>query len=189
MQERATTGCLAHFSETNSGDGRSCVRWRTNTANRSAHCRAPGALRVRRSALSHAENQMNSPTVTRGQSRARIAIALAGALAVSACASTPAPTAQIEAAQLAIANAEQAGAGSHAAGELSEARAKLASANTAVQAEKMLAAAQYAEQSQVEAQLATARATSIKAQAVNEEMQRSTGTLVDEMQRVEGEAK
>ena len=132
---------------------------------------------------------MNSPTVTRGQSGARIAFALAGALAVSACASTPAPTAQIEAAQLAIANAEQAGAGSHAAGELSEARAKLASANTSVQAKEMLAAGQYAEQSQVEAQLATARATSIKAQAVNEEMQRSTGTLVDEMQRVEGEPK
>jgi hypothetical protein len=53
----------------------------------------------------------------------------------------------------------------------------------------MLAATQYAEQSQVEAQLATARATSIKAQAVNEEMQRSTGALVDEMQRVEGEPK
>ena len=53
----------------------------------------------------------------------------------------------------------------------------------------MLAAGRYAEQSQVEAQLATARATSTKAQAVNEEMQRSTGTLVDELQRVEGETK
>jgi hypothetical protein len=133
---------------------------------------------------------MDTTTVNRGHSRARIAIGLAGVLALSACASTPpAPKAQIEAAQLAIANAEQAGAGTHAAGELSEARAKLASANTAVQAEKMLVAAQYAEQSQVEAQLATARATSIKAQAVNTEMQRSTGALVDEMQRVEGEAK
>jgi hypothetical protein len=133
---------------------------------------------------------MDTTTVTRGHLRARIAIGLAGVLALSACASTPPPpTAQIKAAQLAISNAEQAGAGTHAAGELSEARARLASANTAVQAEKMLVAAQYAEQSQVEAQLATARATSVKAQAVNEEMQRSTGALVDEMQRVEGESK
>lgn len=133
---------------------------------------------------------MDTTTVTRGHSRARIAIGLAAVLALSACASTPpAPTAQIAAAQLAIANAEQAGAGTHSAGELAEARAKLASANTAVQAEKMLAAAQFAEQSQVEAQLATARATSLKAQAVNQEMQRSTGALVDEMQRVEGESK
>jgi len=120
----------------------------------------------------------------------RVAVGLSGALVLAACASTPpAPNAQINAAQVAIANAEQAEAGRHAAGELSEARAKLASANTAVQAEQMVAAAQFAEESKVEAELASARATAFKARTVNEEMQRSTGALVDEMQRVEGETK
>ena len=123
-------------------------------------------------------------------SRMRAAVGLSAALAIGACASTPpAPTAQIDAAQVAIAKAEQADAGRLAAGDLSEARAKLASANTAVQAEEMVAAAQFAEESQVAAELASSRATASKAKAVNEEMQRSTGTLVEEMQRVEGEKK
>ena len=126
----------------------------------------------------------------RRRSRMRAAVGLSAALVIGACASTPpAPTAQIDAAQVAIAKAEQADAGRLAAGDLSEARAKLASANTAVQAEEMVTAAQFAEESQVAAELASSRATASKARTVNEEMQRSTGTLVEEMQRVEGEKK
>jgi hypothetical protein len=133
---------------------------------------------------------MNFPARAERRALTRAAIGLSGALMLTACATTPpAPTAQMDAAQAAIANAEQADASRHAALELSEARAKLASANTAVQSKQMVAAAQFADESQVEAQLASARATATKAKAVNEEMQRSTGTLVDEMQRVEGETK
>ena len=50
-------------------------------------------------------------------------------------------------------------------------------------------AAQLALQSQVAAELATAKTAQQKAKAVNEDMQRSTGVLVDEMQRTEGEQK
>lgn len=123
-------------------------------------------------------------------SRRRAVTGLAGVLLLAACASTPpAPTAQLQAAQQAITSAERADASRHAAGELSAARAKLASANTAVQAENMVAAERLAGESRVEAELAVARAAYVKAQIVNDEMRSSTGTLIDEMQRKTGEAK
>ena len=118
----------------------------------------------------------------------RIATGLAGALMITACASTPAPTAQLQAAQQAIAAAERTDASRHAAVELGAAQARLASANSAVQAEEMQAAARLADESRVEAELATARSASVKARMVNEEMKRSTGTLIDEMQRNSGES-
>ena len=118
----------------------------------------------------------------------RIATGLAGALMITACASTPAPTAQLQAAQQAIAAAERTDASRHAAVELGAAQARLASANSAVQAEEMEAAARLADESRVEAELATARSASVKARMVNEEMKRSTGTLIDEMQRNSGES-
>ena len=114
----------------------------------------------------------------------RAAAALAGALTLAACASTPpAPTAQLQAAQLAISNAERTDASRHAAAELGEARARLASADAAVRDERMVAAARLAEESRVEAELALAKTASAKARLVNDEMKRSTGTLIDEMER------
>jgi hypothetical protein len=118
----------------------------------------------------------------------RAAAAMAAVLTVAACASTPpAPTAQIQAAQLAISNAERTDASRHAAAELGEARAKLASANAAVLDKRMVTAAQLAEQSRVEAELALARTAAAKATLVNDEMKRSTGTLIDEMERKTGD--
>lgn len=119
----------------------------------------------------------------------RVATGLAGALMITACASTPAPTAQLQAAQQAIATAERADASRHAAAELGAAQARLASANTAVQAKDMEAAARLADESRVDAELATARTASVKACMVNDEMKRSTNTLIDEMQRNTGETK
>ena len=134
---------------------------------------------------------MNSGSDTQrrpGKPAAAVATAVAAALMVAACASTPpAPTSQLQAAQLAISNAERTDAGRYAAGELGEARAKLASANAAVLEERMVAAAQLADQSRVEAELALARTAAAKAAAVNEETKRSTKTLIDEMQRNTGD--
>ena len=42
---------------------------------------------------------------------------------------------------------------------------------------------------ELEADLATAKPASVKARMVNDEMKRSTGTLIDEMQRNTGEQK
>jgi hypothetical protein len=120
-------------------------------------------------------------------SRVRIAVGLTGLLMLAACASTPPPTASLQAAQLAISNAERTDAGRYAPGELSEARTKLASADTAVKEQRMIMAERFAEESRAEAELASAKTADVKANAVNHEMTRSTDTLVEEMRRSSGD--
>src|SRR4051794_25988365 len=110
-------------------------------------------------------------------------------LATFGCASAPPPTAQLQAAQQAIASAERTEAGRFAAAELGSARTKLASADQAVSEKKMVAAAQFADESRADAELASAKTANAKAAAVNEEMKRSTVVLVDEMQRSTGDKK
>jgi hypothetical protein len=110
-------------------------------------------------------------------------------LATFGCASTPPPTAQLQAAQQAIASAERTEAGRFAAAELGAARTRLASADQAVTEKRMIAAGQFADESRAEAELASAKAANAKAIAVNDEMKRSTGVLVDEMQRNTGDKK
>ena len=106
----------------------------------------------------------------------------------ASCASTPpAPTASLQAAQLAISNAERTDASRYAPGELGEARTKLASADTAVKEQRMIMAERFAEESRAEAELASAKTADVKANAVNHEMTRSTDTLVEEMQRGSGD--
>ena len=119
-----------------------------------------------------------------GNTAAALPVALCGAfLLFSGCASSPEPTVEMQAAKQAIADAESAQAAEHAAGELSQARTKLASASTAVQDKEMDEAKRLAEQARVDAELASARTAAVKAQAVNEEMKRSTQTLIEEMGR------
>jgi hypothetical protein len=129
---------------------------------------------------------MNAPSKAHCSSQLRAAAAFTGMLMLAACASTPPPTASLQAAHQAISNAERAEAGHYAAAELGEARSKLASADTAVSQQKMTMAEQYADESRVEAQLASAKTADLKARAVNDEMARSNGTLIDEMQRNSG---
>ena len=119
--------------------------------------------------------------------RAALAASVGAVFLLGGCATPPAPTAQIQAAQQAIADAERADAGEHAAGELTQARTKLASANTAVQDEQMEEAARLAEEARADAELAGARTAAAKALAVNDEMKRSTKALVEEMQRNTGD--
>jgi hypothetical protein len=119
-------------------------------------------------------------------SRLHTPVALIGVVLLAACASTPPPTASLQAAQQAIARAEQNEAGRYAPEQLAEARVQLATANTAVTQDKMIAAKQMAEQSRVEADLASAKTADVKANAVNDEMRHSTATLVEEMQRNAG---
>jgi hypothetical protein len=115
------------------------------------------------------------------------AYAVVALFALGACASTPPPTASLEAARVAITTAEQADAGHFASGELSEARGKLESAHSAVQDKNMIAAERYAKESTAEAGLASARTADAKAKAVNEEMRHSTATLIQEMNRSSGD--
>ena len=121
-------------------------------------------------------------------SRIRMALGLTGGLMLAACASTPpAPTASLQAAQLAISNAERTDSSRYASGELSEARTKLASADMAVTEQRMTLAERLADESRAEAELASAKTAEVKARAVNDEMTHSTDTLREEMQRSSGD--
>ncbi len=129
-----------------------------------------------------------NPAISNRRSRHFAApIGMASLLVLAGCASTPpVPTAALQSAQQAITAAERSDAGRYAPSELSAARSRLASADAAVAQKKMVVAARYAEQSRAEAELATARTSAAKATAVNLDMKRSTGALVEEMQRSSG---
>jgi PBP1b-binding outer membrane lipoprotein LpoB len=117
----------------------------------------------------------------------RLATGLLAAVIIAGCASAPpAPTEKLQAAQQAIAGAERTEAGRYAAAELATARSKLASADSAVAGKQMIVAAQLADESRAEAELASAMTSAAKSAAVNEDMKRSTTILIDEMKRSTG---
>lgn len=128
---------------------------------------------------------MNKLTQTYPGARALAVLSLTAVLMLaSACASTPpAPVAALDAAKVAISNAERADAGHFAGPELDEARQKLALADTAVSEEGMMQAERFAQQSRVQAELASARTDEAKAAAVNKEMERGADALTEEMKR------
>jgi len=120
----------------------------------------------------------------------RISIVFAALLAAApAFAADPPPTTNLQAAQQAIANAERVDAATLAGVELGEARGKLAAAQLAVENKKMILAAQFADEARAGAELAAARAGAAKAKTVNSDIERSTATLVDEMQRKSGDSR
>lgn len=110
-------------------------------------------------------------------------LAIASALALTACAAPRAPEGALRAAEQAIATAEQARVADYAAPELGEARSNLQAARDAVADEEMVLAARLADESRVSAELALAKADAAKAGAVNRELQESTDALKQEMQR------
>jgi hypothetical protein len=130
---------------------------------------------------------MNATFKTYRRSRLRIALGLTAVLMLGGCASLPPPTASLQAAHQAIAEADRAEAGRYAPGELGEARAKLTFANNAVSEQKMTLAGRLADESRADAELASAKTADVKANAVNDEMKHSTSTLIEEMQRKSGE--
>lgn len=127
-----------------------------------------------------------SAQVLRG-SPLRVALSAAGLLVLTGCAATPVPPTQaLQAAESAISSAEQARVADYASVELTTARQKLASANTAVRAERMVDAEYLAIESRTHAEVALAQAEELKAKAVNDDMQQSINTLKQEMQRATG---
>lgn len=115
---------------------------------------------------------------------ARRALLLSTAVLLAACASAPkAPSAELMAAEQAIANAERAQVIRYTSTELNIARNELTAARSAVDAKDMLQARQLALQAQLSAEQAMARAEFIKAQAINQDMQQSIEVLQQEAQR------
>ena len=116
-----------------------------------------------------------------------IAFAVAGVFALAGCATAPVPpTEALQAAQSAISNAEQARVADYASAELTTARQKLTSANTAARENRMVDAEYLAIESRTHAEVALARAEELQAKAVNDDMQQSIATLKQEMQRATG---
>ncbi len=113
-------------------------------------------------------------------------LAMLGLLA--ACTSTPpAPSLALQSAEQAIATADRSRVADSASPELSEARSRLAAARDAVQQKRMVDAERLANESRVDAELASARIQTGKDLAVNDEMRRSNLALAQEMQRHQGD--
>jgi hypothetical protein len=123
--------------------------------------------------------------------RRRLRIAVPAILIfTAACASTPpVPAASLQAAQQSIADAERVEAGTHAAAEFNEARAKLSAAQRAVDLKDMLVAGRLADEARAEAELAVAKTSVAKANAVNADVERSNAALIEEMQRKNGDSR
>ena len=106
---------------------------------------------------------------------------------LAACATTPVdPLPAISAAEQAIAAADRARVPDSVSPELSESREKLAAAHAAMSARHLPEADRLANESRLDAELASARIELSKAVAVNDEMKHSTSTLSEEMQRSTG---
>jgi hypothetical protein len=107
-------------------------------------------------------------------------LAAAGALA---CASVPEPKSEISAADLALRRAEQADAGHGAPLELRTARDQYEAAQRAVSEGNNLEARRLAENAQVDAQLAEAKAREARAKAVASDAQQYLDALKGEANR------
>lgn len=138
---------------------------------------------------SHTMNAYKGQTPAPGlpRPRVRVLLVIAGLSTLIGCASVPLPPAQeLQAAELAITGAEQAGVADYASLELNQAREKLAGAQLAVQEEDMLLAQRLADEARVNAELASARTASLKAAEINDGMRQSIDALKQEMQRNTG---
>jgi hypothetical protein len=115
-------------------------------------------------------------------------VSAAACLAVLAlgCASTKPPqalTSQFVGTDTSIAQAEQAGAAQGGLTELQSAKDKRASAQEAFKDKKYDVAMRFAQQAQVDAQLAAKKAQAIQAQKSADEVDRGTDKLRDETER------
>jgi len=104
-------------------------------------------------------------------------------LTLSACAGVPVPTEQMSASNEALARAVSAGSPELAPAEMSSARDKMSRGQAAIDAKDNERALQLAQQAEVDAQLAEARAGAVKARRASEAMLESNRVLRDEMNR------
>ena len=106
-----------------------------------------------------------------------------GALVIAGCASIPPPTEQIAVSKAAVSNATRAGGNEFASADMRAAQDKLDRAIQAMTAEDYDNARLLAEQAQVDAQLAAAKAGSAKAQQAATAVQEDSEVLRKEIDR------
>jgi hypothetical protein len=105
------------------------------------------------------------------------------AVLLAACASTPPPTEQLAVTNAAVARAAGAGGPEYAPAEMGLAREKLNRANVAIAAKDNDRALALLQQSQLDAQLAEAKAEATKAQKAADALAQSSQALREEMAR------
>ncbi len=113
----------------------------------------------------------------------RTGIVLAVVFFMAGCASTPPPTGQIATAKAAVSAANSAGGNEFAPTEIKSAMVKLDAAEHAMAKKDYLHALWLAEESEVDAQLAEAKARSAKAQKVAETLREDSRVLRQEINR------
>ena len=121
-------------------------------------------------------------TYTGPRYRALIGIGLFVAT-IAGCASIPRPTEQLAASKAAVSNAASAGANEYAPAEMRTAQEKLDRANQAMATKDYKDAKSWAEQAQADAQLATAKARTGKAQKAAATVQEDSRVLRNELDR------
>jgi hypothetical protein len=117
----------------------------------------------------------------------RIGLTVVATLAVAGCGTTNPPTEKVEVAEAAVMQADTQGAGEEGALELRLAREKLEKAREAMEDERYVTARRLAEQAQVDALLAEAKAESAAALASAHEMREGIESLRSEAERAAGE--
>ena len=110
-------------------------------------------------------------------------IGFAAVVMIAGCASVPPPTEQIAVSKQAVSNAINAGGNEFAPAEMRAAQDKLDRAIQAMTAEDYKNAQLLAEQAQVDAQLAAAKARSAKAQKAAASVQEGSEVLRKEIDR------
>ena len=110
-------------------------------------------------------------------------LAACAALALAACASTPPPTEQLAVSSAAVANAVGAGATELAPVEMKSARDKLDRAKLAMDSKDYGSALTLAQEAQVDAGVAQAKAQSVKARKAAETVREDSRALSEEMDR------
>jgi len=125
------------------------------------------------------------PRDTRHRDAGRLlpALAVCAALALTACASTPPPTEQVAVSTAAVASAVGAGANELAPTEMKSARDKLDRAKLAIVAKDYGRALALAQEAQVDAGVAQAKAQSVKARKAAETVREDSRALNEEMER------
>ena len=113
----------------------------------------------------------------------KLAIAVATAIIVSGCASTPPPTEQMAVSRAALSNATSAGGNEFAPLQIKSATEKMAAAERAMAGKDYARARQLAEQAQVDAQLAEAMARTAKAQKAADALKEDSRALRQEINR------
>jgi hypothetical protein len=116
-----------------------------------------------------------------------VAYGLGASFVVVACATNaPPPRLAIESAERAIATADKAGVVDASSPSLAEARLRLGTARHQSDEQHMDRAERLADESRIDAELASATFDAAKNQAVNDEIARSNAVLVQEIERRQG---